>query len=56
LHCTYDTGTGFIRSGDFKFSDSRESMSMFEVESLIQFYELANFYHLLLCVLRVRAS
>jgi len=27
----------FIRSGDFIFSDSRDSMSMFEVESLIQF-------------------
>ena len=33
-------------------------MSMFDVESLNQFsfYALAKFYHLLLCVLRVRAS
>ena len=27
----------FIRSGDFIFSDSRDSMSESEVESLIQF-------------------
>jgi len=47
----------FIRSGNFKFNDSRDSVCLcLKLSRLFSFYVPANFYHLLLCVLRVRAS
>ena len=46
----------FIRSGDFKFSDSRDSICpCLKLNLLFSFFVLANLYHFLLCALRVRA-
>ena len=46
----------FIRSGDFKFSDSRDSICpCLKLNLLFSLFVLANLYHFLLCALRVRA-
>ena len=45
----------FIRSGDFKFCDSKDSMSIcLKLNLLFSFYVLANLYRLFLCIPRVR--